>query len=244
MKKIMLLSALLITLITISAKAWTPCPYGLNLNCGPWVEAQITKTITITDNPLCTATVTYERYKRQCIIPPNMITYEFFITSLSFINQPCLYNYLNEGGYYHADRYSEIMNKLANLESNEIANDFFTDPANQSAYACNPDCVAGQTILRIGYSFPYCYAVCEATENGFTYYMHTACSPNHCCAILNVYCWDTINEEIQLCSGTYVEVGTGSCESYVPDCTPEVGTHLETLTWELKTPTCVYHCNP
>jgi hypothetical protein len=169
---------------------------------------------------------------------------EFYITCLNYTNQPCLDNYLIQGGFFNTDHFSEILNLLAENYSADWANQFFSNPSNQTNYACNPNCSSGPTILKITYSFPYCYGVCKAIDAGITYYMYTACSLNHCCVHFNKYCW--ANNQIQLCEGANTEVDFGNdqpCGTYVPVCVPEVGTHLETLTWILQTPNCVYNCD-
>ncbi len=245
MKNKLILVTLLITLITVSAKAtWYPCPYDTTLTCTSWSEQLVTDFIRVTENPLCTATVTYEQYTRTCTDGLGNTTTEFYINCLKFINQPCLENYLNEGGYFHADRFSEIMNKISESKSLQMANSFFLDLNNRIAYACNPNCLIGPTVMKIVYSFPFCFSICKAVDDGYTYYMHNPCSLNHCCLHYNKYCW--ANNQIQLCEGVYTEVDYGNdspCDTYTPVCVPDFGTHLDTLNWVLQTPTCVYFCN-
>lgn len=247
MKNTLILVALLITLITISAKAsWMPCPYDPTLTCTAWTWSTETKTITIPATPLCIATISYEVLTRTCTDSQNNLSEEFYITYINYMNQPCLDNYLIQGGYFNADHYSEILNILAEIQASNLANTFFSNPSNQTKYACNPNCLAGPTVLKITYSFPYCYGVCKAIDAGITYYMYTSCSVNHCCVHYNKYCWDTANSQIQLCEGVNTEVDFGNdqpCNTYVPVCVPHIVTHLETLTWILQTPNCVHNCD-
>ncbi len=245
-KNTLLIVALLITLVSYSAKATPPCPDDPSLTCTNWVWFEETIQYTLPGPPPCNIMLTYQGFQRTCTDPLGRTSMEFYIYGFDFFTQPCLNSYLNEGGYFHADRYSAIIKDLAQKKSLNYANTFFLDQSNKTAYACNPNCVTGQTFLQITYSAPYCFSVCKAVEEGITYYMHTACSLYKCCIHKNKYCWDALNLQVQFCEGVTEEYDWGydprTCGSYETICIPEVGSYPPEFNWEAQTDSCAYFC--
>lgn len=246
MKNTLILVALLITLISYSAKTTPPCPDDPLLDCTNWAWFEASTSYSVPGPPPCNIMLTYQGFERTCTDAQGRTSMEFYIMAFDFQSNPCLDNYLNEGGYFHADRYSQIINNLAGIKSLEYTNQFFLDLQNRIDYACNPNCVAGQTFLQTTYSFPYCFSVCKAVEEGYTYYIHNVCSMYKCCVHKDKYCWNALTLQVQFCEGITEEFDWGydprSCGSYETVCIPEVGSYPPEFNWIPQTDSCAYFC--
>jgi hypothetical protein len=249
MKKILILSALLITLITISAKAWVPCPTDPTLNCTNWAYFEETKIIDMHEidlNLLCTVTIVIRGYERECLDQYGRDHKEFYIEDFDFTNQPCLDSWLYENGLLNLFNFSKLINYLAEIKSHDLAEEFFNEDPNHKILAvCAPDCIIGQTVLEITYSYPYCFSVCYASDQGTDHYKYDACSMYKCCVHKNKYCWNNLTSEIQLCDGVTEEFDYGDppqpCSEFIPNCSPRGP--WDTLNWYPLTDHCHYHCN-
>ncbi len=248
MKKILILVALLITVITISAKAqWVPCPDDENLTCTDWTSFQELKTFNLNEilgGPNCIITLTIHGYQRTCVDGDGHPHIEFYVEYFNYSNQPCLDDWLYDNDNLHMFNFSNLINYLADLKSLDMANTYFQDPALRSLNACAPNCIIGQTVLEITYSYPYCYGICYAFDQGVHYYKYTACSMYKCCVHKNRYCWNTSTASIQLCEGTNTEFDYGDppvpCSLYATNCSPRGP--WDTLNWVPIITQCFYHC--
>jgi len=248
MRKIILLSALLITLITISATAqWVPCPDDPSLTCTNWSPFQENKTFNLNQilgGPNCVVTITIRGYQRTCVDQDGRDHVEFYIDDFDYTNQPCLDAWLYDNGNFQAVNFSKLLNYLADLKSFDLANLYFQDPIKRQLVACAPNCITGQTVLEITYSYPYCYGICYAYDQGVHHYKYDACSMYKCCVHKNRYCWNTSTNSIQLCEGTTTEFDYGDppvpCSEFAPNCTPRGP--WDTLNWTPLIEHCHYHC--